>query len=99
MFLCILQISCRLFAFDSVTSSWKERGRGGLRVNDRASNESNDLQSRVIVRSKGSLRVMLNTNVWSDMKVDRTSDARQYSITVRILEVLYRLWIKYGENM
>ena len=67
-----LQITCRLFAFDSNTCSWIERGRGQLRLNDR-SEVNNDLQSRVIVRTKGSLRLMLNTNLWAGMKVDRAS--------------------------
>ena len=49
-----------------------ERGRGQLRLNDR-SEVNNDLQSRVIVRTKGSLRLMLNTNLWAGMKVDRAS--------------------------
>ncbi|CAG7717215.1 unnamed protein product [Allacma fusca] len=69
----VLQITCRLFGFDSHTSSWTERGRGQLRLNDRTE-ANNDLQSRIIVRTKGSLRLMLNTNVWAGMKVDRTSN-------------------------
>jgi Ran-binding protein 3 len=32
------------------------------------------IQSRLIVRTKGSLRLMLNTNVWSGMKVERPSE-------------------------
>jgi len=32
------------------------------------------MQSRIIVRTKGSLRLMLNTHVWSGMKVEKPSE-------------------------
>ena len=34
MYICLLQVPARLYAFDVVTHSWKERGRGEVRLND-----------------------------------------------------------------
>ncbi|ODM95338.1 Ran-binding protein 3 [Orchesella cincta] len=65
-----MQLHCRLFIFDSVNSSWIERGRGLLRLND---SKEEDV-SRLIIRSKGSLRVMLNTHVWEGMRVEKAGD-------------------------
>nr|CAD7405749.1 unnamed protein product [Timema cristinae] len=67
----VLQINCKLFAFDKATSTWLERGIGTLRLNDKE--ECNGTQSRVVMRTTGSLRVVLNTKIWGGMVVDRTS--------------------------
>ncbi|KAG8235520.1 hypothetical protein J437_LFUL013482 [Ladona fulva] len=42
----VLQITCKLFAFNIEKSSWVERGRGQLRVNDK--NDQRRKQSRLI---------------------------------------------------
>ena len=34
-----VQISARLYAFDASTHSWKERGRGDIRLNDTCQRE------------------------------------------------------------
>lgn len=54
-------MNCKLFAFDNVNSTWVERGRGTLRVNDMP--VGTKTQSRVVMRTVGSLRVVLNTKV------------------------------------
>ena len=56
-----LQINCKLYAFDNTMSSWSERGRGTLRVNDGESSDGRS--SRLIMRLLGNLRVVLNTKV------------------------------------
>ncbi|KAK0075186.1 hypothetical protein PV325_007263 [Microctonus aethiopoides] len=61
----ILQVNCKLFAFDKVTSGWKERGRGILRLNDR------DEESRLVGRATGTQRLILNTKVWPGMTAER----------------------------
>ncbi|KAE8753047.1 hypothetical protein FOCC_FOCC000392 [Frankliniella occidentalis] len=68
----ILQINCKLFAFDKVKSSWAERGRGNLRLNDKESG-SGQKQSRIIMRTAGSFRVILNTKLWPGMVVEKVS--------------------------
>ncbi|GLH06120.1 Uncharacterized protein GBIM_11629 [Gryllus bimaculatus] len=67
----VLQLNCKLFAFDKPTSTWVERGRGNLRLNDMDGPDG--LQSRVVIRTTGSLRVVLNTKIWAGMVVDRAS--------------------------
>ncbi|XP_064477298.1 ran-binding protein 3-like [Ornithodoros turicata] len=67
----VLQINCKLFTFDKTASSWQERGRGNLRLNDRE--VEGVLQSRLVMRTQGSLRVILNTKVWSGMVVEHPS--------------------------
>lgn len=67
-----LQVYGRLFTFDKVQGTWIERGRGTLRLNDKQL-ENEALQSRLIMRTQGSLRVILNTKIWSDMTVDKAS--------------------------
>lgn len=57
----ILKVTCKLFAFDKSTGSWQERGRGVLRLNDLEGGDHT--QSRLVFRTTGSLRVVLNTKV------------------------------------
>lgn len=57
----MLQINCKLFAFDNTLSNWTERGRGTLRVNDKDTPEGRS--SRLVMRLLGNLRVVLNTKV------------------------------------
>lgn len=61
----ILHISCKLFTYDKGSGSWQERGRGNLRLNDQevSDNNSTHMQSRLVFRTFGSLRVILNTKV------------------------------------
>ncbi|KAK1152524.1 ran-binding protein 3-like [Acipenser oxyrinchus oxyrinchus] len=70
----VLQIQCKLFVFDKITQTWVERGRGLLRLNDMASTEDGTLQSRLVMRTQGSLRLILNTKLWSQMQIDKASE-------------------------
>lgn len=54
----VLDISSKLFTF--VASNWEERGPGNLRVNDNKDRKKN---SRVVFRTLGNLRVLINTKV------------------------------------
>lgn len=67
----IIQLNCKLYAFDKPSASWLERGRGTLRLNDKES--PGGVQSRVVMRTTGSLRVILNTKIWAGMAVERPS--------------------------
>lgn len=69
----IISISCKLFLFDKITSSWQERGRGTLRLNDFEIDE-NHIGSRLVFRTAGSLRVILNTKIWAEMTIDKASE-------------------------
>lgn len=67
----IIHINCKLFAF--VSSNWEERGPGTLRLND-PEDVPQQNSSRVVFRTMGSLRVVLNTNVWKDMVAQKSSE-------------------------
>lgn len=69
----VLQISCKLFVHDKCTQSWNERGRGYLRLNDTASDEQGTLQSRLVMRQQGNLRLILNSRLWANMQVERAN--------------------------
>lgn len=64
----IADVSCKLFAF--VNSNWEERGRGSLRLND--AKDERDC-SRVVFRTSGNLRLLVNTKVWAAMVAERAS--------------------------
>ncbi|XP_072461904.1 ran-binding protein 3-like isoform X2 [Notamacropus eugenii] len=69
----VLKINCKLFVFKKTTQSWIERGRGTLRLNDTANNNSGMLQSRLIMRNQGSLKLILNSKLWAQMEIQRAS--------------------------
>ncbi|XP_074022684.1 ran-binding protein 3-like [Numenius arquata] len=69
----VLQINCKLFVFNKLSLTWIERGSGSLRLNDTSSNKCGMLQSRLIMRNQGSLRLILNTRLWDQMVIKRAS--------------------------
>ncbi|KAG1699855.1 Methylthioribulose-1-phosphate dehydratase [Nymphon striatum] len=70
----VLQVNCKLYIFDNTTSNWVEKGRGMLRLNDKTPTDSQaEIQSRLVVRTQGSLRVMLNSKVWPAMSLEKPS--------------------------
>ncbi|CAG9856756.1 unnamed protein product [Phyllotreta striolata] len=76
----ILNVCCKLFSFNKQSSNWLELGRGTLRLNDlNDDDESGRIRSRLVFRSSGSLRVILNTKIWAEMVVEKASEK-----TVRI---------------
>ncbi|XP_044263336.1 ran-binding protein 3 isoform X2 [Tribolium madens] len=68
----ILNINCKLFAFDKASGSWQERGRGVLRLNDFEGD--GHVQSRLLFRTTGIWRVILNTKIWAEMTVEQASE-------------------------
>nr|CAG4637814.1 EOG090X078K [Chydorus sphaericus] len=66
-----LEVDGKLFIFDKAKGNWIERGFGDLRLNDKKL-ENQTLQSRLVMRTKGSRRVILNTNVWAEMIIEKT---------------------------
>lgn len=68
----VLDMSCKLFAF--ISSNWEQRGPGSLRLNDvKSKSEESDARSRVVFRTLGNFRVLVNTKVWSGMVVEKPS--------------------------
>lgn len=69
----VFQVNAKLFSFDKATQNWLERGRGLLRLNDMTDKNESSFQSRLVMRTTGCLRVILNTKVWSGMTVEKAS--------------------------
>ncbi|XP_076814612.1 ran-binding protein 3-like isoform X1 [Clavelina lepadiformis] len=70
----VLQIQCKLHQFDGESSGWVERGVGSLHLNDgKCADDDLNFQSRLVMRIHGSLRLVLNTQVWAQMTVERAS--------------------------
>ncbi|CAG9560321.1 unnamed protein product [Danaus chrysippus] len=85
----VMQISCRLFAWES--GSWRERGRGVLRLNDSPGGSG----ARLVARVAGSLRVVLNTKLWPDMVVDRAAN-KSLRITAADAQQQVKLFLIMG---
>jgi len=68
---CVLQVMCKLYQYDNKSQSWKERGVGQLHLNDSINAEQS--YSRLVMRSKGSMRLVLNTKIWADMSLTRAN--------------------------
>lgn len=80
----VLQVHCNLHVFDSKTQSWSERGRGLLRLNDMEHpNDDGTFQSRLVMRTDGSLRLVLNTLLWPQMICEKAS---QRSLRITALD-------------
>ncbi|XP_066568285.1 ran-binding protein 3-like [Amia ocellicauda] len=69
----VLQMTCKLFVFEKASQSWCERGRGVLRLNDLDTEQAASLQSRLVMRNQGSLKVILNTKLWAEMRLHRAT--------------------------
>ncbi|CAI0442532.1 unnamed protein product [Linum tenue] len=52
--------------FEFLDGSWKERGKGEVKVNVSTSGTE---KARLLMRSKGNLRLILNANLFSDIKL------------------------------
>ena len=71
----VVQINAKLHVFEKNNSSWTERGRGILRLNDvnHGEDEAN-ISSRLVMRTSGVLRVILNTPLFPGMSVEKPSE-------------------------
>ncbi|KAM3845093.1 ran-binding protein 3-like [Vipera latastei] len=81
----VLQINCRLFLFNKALLCWTERGSGCLRLNDTSSNQHGLLQSRLVMRNQGSMRLILNTKLWAQMVIER-ANRKSVCVTATDLE-------------
>lgn len=68
----VLSIHGKLYAWDTEKTSWIEKGRGHLRLNDVIKNDR--LCSRLVMRTSGALRVILNAHVVAGMKFELAND-------------------------
>jgi len=73
----VIHIYCKLFHWNSESSAWKERGRGNLRLNDKYDKERTT--SRLIMRTAGSYKLILNCLIISGMKFEMTNNCIRFS--------------------
>jgi len=70
----VLQANVKMYLFDSEKRNWTERGRGVLRLNDDPVSTPGHLKSRLVMRTVGSLRVVLNTKLWPNMICEKANE-------------------------
>ena len=70
---------CKLYEMDG--GAWKERGTGDLRLNRNSSDAS-----RLVMRVKGSLRVVLNARLWPGMKATKMTEKSASFIAVNAIQ-------------
>ncbi|KAK6104543.1 RanBP1 domain family protein [Brugia pahangi] len=82
----IYRVMCKLHSFDSSTKSWVERGMSCLRINERG--EEPPYTYRIVGRVMGNQRVVLNSQIFPDMIVEKLSMKRvKFSATAPDSEV------------
>ncbi|XP_026859278.2 ran-binding protein 3-like isoform X6 [Electrophorus electricus] len=67
----VVQLTCKLFVLERGSHSWRERGRGILRLNDLKRGARGCLQSRMVMRHEGNLKVILNTKLYAHTHLRR----------------------------
>jgi len=70
----VLQANVKLYIFESEKKNWVERGRGTLRLNDDPSSTPGHLRSRLVMRTVGTLRIVLNTKLFANMKCEKANE-------------------------
>ncbi|KAF5893901.1 ran-binding protein 3-like isoform X1, partial [Clarias magur] len=81
----VVQLTCKLFVLERGTHSWTERGRGVLRLNDLQTKYKGCLQSRMVMRHQGSLKLILNTKLYPHTHLRRPA-RRNLQVTATDLE-------------
>ena len=81
----VLQANVKLYIFESEKKNWVERGRGTLRLNDDPSSTPGHLRSRLVMRTVGTLRIVLNTKLFPNMKCEKVSRSSSGLIIISLL--------------
>ncbi|KAI6657450.1 Exocyst complex component 5 [Oopsacas minuta] len=66
----IVEISCKLFVFDSKNKTWHSKGRNMLHLNEDPDCEH---KSRIICRAQGNQLVQLNSPIWAEMLCEQSN--------------------------
>lgn len=72
----VFQANGKLYLFEPEKRNWTERGRGLFRLNDDPVSAPGHLKSRLVMRTVGSLRVILNTKLWADMICEKADEKK-----------------------
>lgn len=73
----IFQAPCKFFQYDTEGKAWKERGLGTLRLNENNDFDyNNPARSRLVARSAGSQKVLINSPLFYEMVFEAVSEKR-----------------------
>ena len=89
-----VEISCRLYVFDSSNKTWHSKGRNVLHLNEDSEEEH---KSRIICRSQGNQLVLLNSPIWSEMLCE-LSNANSIKLSANLQEEGIRVVLIQGEK-
>ncbi|WKX97033.1 hypothetical protein Q1695_013016 [Nippostrongylus brasiliensis] len=70
----IFQTACKLHSFDKEKKTWVERGLAQIKINQR--NEDGEVHHRIVARTTGNHRVVINSRVHADMFFERVDQKR-----------------------
>uniref|UniRef100_A0A914PPF5 RanBD1 domain-containing protein n=1 Tax=Panagrolaimus davidi TaxID=227884 RepID=A0A914PPF5_9BILA len=71
----IFQAQCKFYQYDVESKQWKERGLGNLRMNE-TSDWDSDGKARLVARSCGTQKVLLNSLLFPEMVFESVSEKR-----------------------
>ena len=89
-----VEISCKLYVFDSSNKTWHSKGRNLLHLNEDSEEEH---KSRIICRSQGNQLVLLNSPIWSEMLCE-LSNANSIKFSANLQEEGIRVVLIQGEK-
>ncbi|ORY00699.1 PH domain-like protein [Basidiobolus meristosporus CBS 931.73] len=91
----LFQVRAKLFVLDAETKGWKERGIGFLKLNVK----HNDKKSaRLIMRTEGVLKAILNVVVFADMKCELVSEKYVRIVAFEEGQKIVQYTIKVGSK-
>jgi len=70
----MLKAQVKLYLFEKEKKNWNEKGRGVLRLNDDPVSTAGHLKSRLVMRTSGNMRVVLNTKLWDGMICEKANE-------------------------
>ena len=90
----IVEMSCKLFIFESNNKSWHSKGRNILHLNE---NFAEPHKSRVICRTHGTQLLFLNSPIWSEMLCE-LANPNSVKISAQMGEEGIRVVLIQGEK-
>ena len=90
----LVEMSCKLYVFDSSNKTWHSKGRNMLHLNQDIGEEH---KSRIICRAYGNQLVLLNSPIWSEMLCE-LSNANSVKLSANLQEEGIRVVLIQGEK-
>lgn len=70
----IFQTACKLHSFDTEKKTWVERGLANIKINRQ--DENGEVHHRIVARTTGNRRVVINSKIHADMLFERVDPKR-----------------------